>query len=389
MKLKEEKYLNYSVEQFLLDDFFLKSILSPTAEADSLWTEAATKNKENFEQAKEFVLALRSENLRVSDERIAALQDRISESIGQKKRSKRLSIYIGAASAAVAVFIILLATIRKETEHDATGDVVKFREMAMVEMSDRIQLVLSENKVEFYGNRAAIDYSSDDGIRINEEVYTQASKRMEFNQLLVPFGKQSSVTLSDGSKIWVNAGTRMVYPEMFADDRREIYVIGEIYGDIAHDSDRPFIIKTPRITVEVLGTKLNVSDYESDEGMSVILVEGAVKLRHDGDRQLQLKPNEMFYSSPRGNGVKTVDAHRLVSWKDGYIHFASERLEDILKDVAKYYGVEIVCMQGAGDVRCSGDLYLSEDFERVLEGICGVASVEFRFENGKYIITKK
>lgn len=402
MKLNENKYSNYSTEQFLADDFFLKSILSPSEATDLFWDEMLSDNKfdkKEFERAKAFILAInKKKDTHVLDEKLISLWNRISESVEQKSTQRHNRpvvkfIYAATVAASIAGLIMLLNINHKPEEQIIDG--VKLSDISSVEMSDKIQLVSSDDRrIEFSDRRVSIDYSDKDGIRVNEEVYTRkeidGSKdgKITYNQLLVPFGKQSQVILSDGSKIWVNAGTRVIYPEVFAADKREIYVNGEIYGDIAHDPNKPFVIKTSGVTVEVLGTILNVSDYASDRDISVVLVQGSVRLRYDDGKQLSLRPNEMFYSSTQGSGVKTVDVPNFISWKDGYLHFKSEKLEEILKKMSKYYGVDIVCDQSVGDIKCSGDLSLKEDFITVLKGICSTASVKFEFEDNTYKITK-
>lgn len=400
MKPNEKKYSDYSAEQFLSDDFFLKSILSPSDTTDLFWDNMLLDNKLNkkeFEDAKTLILAInKKKDAHVSDEKLIALWSRISESIDQKsiQRHRRPVIrFIYAATVAASIVgLVMLLDINHKPE-DRIIDGAKISDIPTVEMSDKIQLVLTDKRVEFNENEASIDYTDEDGIRANEDVYAREGTgnkdgKIAYNQLLVPFGKQSQIVLSDGSRIWVNAGTRLTFPELFAADKREIYVDGEIYGDIAHDPDKPFIIKSSRATVEVLGTMLNVSDYAGSENMSVVLVQGSVRLGYDDGKRLLLRPNEMFYSSTQGSGVKTVDALNFVSWKDGYLHFKSEKLEEIFRQMAKYYGTNIVCDQSAGEIRCSGDLDLKEDFITVLDGICGTASVKFEFEDNTYKIIK-
>lgn len=112
------------------------------------------------------------------------------------------------------------------------------------------------------GDEARVDYSRN-GLTINEqEIAGQDREQGKLNLLAVPYGKRSTLILADSSRLWINAGTKVIYPEKFAGDRREIYVDGEVYGEIAHNLAWPFVIKTKRAGIEVLGTTLNVNAYE-------------------------------------------------------------------------------------------------------------------------------
>lgn len=104
------------------------------------------------------------------------------------------------------------------------------------------------------------------------------------------------LTFSDGSKVWVNAGTRVIYPTEFEKDKREIYVDGEIYIEVARDEERPFYVRTKDMNVRVLGTKFNVTAYESEPIRSVVLAQGCVQVETTQTPKAILAPNQMFSS---------------------------------------------------------------------------------------------
>ena len=102
------------------------------------------------------------------------------------------------------------------------------------------------------------------------------------------------MTFADGSKVWVNAGTRVIYPVEFEKDKREIYVDGEIYIEVARDENRPFYVRTKDMNVRVLGTKFNVTAYESEAIRSVVLAQGCVQVETARTPKAILAPNQMF-----------------------------------------------------------------------------------------------
>ena len=159
-------------------------------------------------------------------------------------------------------------------------------EMAVTPDEGEIQLVLSDKLIPISGQESQIEYDAKGTVAVNSEKIADvslnsanSSKRLpEFNQLIVPNGKRSTLILEDGTKLWVNAGSRIVYPVTFADKKREIYVNGEVFLEVTPDKKRPFIVKTKEMDVQVLGTSFNVMAYETDESSSVVLVTGAVQV---------------------------------------------------------------------------------------------------------------
>jgi len=151
---------------------------------------------------------------------------------------------------------------------------------APVYTEKEVQLILSEQKtVRLEEKKSSIRYDAAE-IHINEDARKPITKKevAAFNQLLVPYGKQTTLTLADGTRVWVNAGSRLIYPSAFDDDRREIYAEGEIYIEVTHDAARPFTVHTGKMDVRVLGTRFYVSSYGRDRTQEVVLRSGSVNV---------------------------------------------------------------------------------------------------------------
>lgn len=213
--------------------------------------------------------------------------------------------------------------------------------------------------------------------------------KLKYNQLIVPYGKRSSLTLSDGSKIWVNAGTRVIYPVEFSKDKREISIDGEIYGgDFAHDPGRPFTIRARDMEVQILGTQINIQAYQDDNQQTVVLVTGAVSVKKKGGEKAQrLIPNQMITITEKDINVRTVNVLNYTSWKDGYYQFKNEKLQTVLDRLSKYYGVTIECDPKAAGLHCSGGLFYQDDILQILDGVCLSAPVRYEMKEDKYIFS--
>ena len=186
--------------------------------------------------------------------------------------------------------------------------------------------------------------------------------------------------MADGSRIWVNANTRVVYPVTFEEKKREIYVDGEIYLEVYPDKERPFIVKSKKMDIHVLGTKFNVSAYESNSEVSVVLVSGKVNVRTDNRIESVLKPSDRLSYKKDVTDIQTVNVENYISWKDGFYTFDNECFSTVLDKLSDYYGKKMKYSVAAGALRCSGSLNLDEDMVKVLTGLESTMPVNFTIE---------
>ena len=163
--------------------------------------------------------------------------------------------------------------------------------------------------------------------------------------IYVPTGQRVNITLSDGTNVWLNARTKIVYPAVFDKSVRQVAVDGEAYFDVAKDKKRPFIVETGKCNMEVLGTKFNVEGYSDKDDFEVTLMEGSVRVASRiglGDT-LMLKPDSKACLQKDGRlKVIPVDDYNPYRWKEGLICFRNESFLSIMNDLEKYFGVSIV-----------------------------------------------
>lgn len=156
-------------------------------------------------------------------------------------------------------------------------------------------LILSEKKqIAIQGKESKLHYNQQGKLNVNSQTINQETendkKKDTYNQLIVPAGKRSSITFSDGTRIWLSASSRVVYPVEFMKNKREIYVEGEAFLDVYHDKSRPFIVKTNKMDIQVLGTTFNVCAYEKENIQTVVLVTGKVEVKTNNNETKTLSP---------------------------------------------------------------------------------------------------
>ncbi|MDL2222081.1 FecR domain-containing protein, partial [Parabacteroides sp. OttesenSCG-928-N08] len=256
-----------------------------------------------------------------------------------------------------------------------------------------ITLFHSDNKeISMSGKEAEVDY---DGGYVHFKTESSAEEKKEevenkLNQLVVPKGKRSFVTLTDGTRMWVNAGTVVVFPTEFDGTKREIYVEGEVYLEVARDENKPFIVKSRQLHVEVLGTKFDVSAYNEDEFHHVTLVEGSVQVAMPAGRKLPLTPNQqLFYKNETKMSVRMVDNMHHLAWINGYYEYKDQTMDAVLKGLGKYYGKEITFDRLVTRLVCSGKLDLRNDIREVLAILQDAASIGVDYYEDKIYVYVK
>jgi ferric-dicitrate binding protein FerR (iron transport regulator) len=253
--------------------------------------------------------------------------------------------------------------------------------------SSDTRLILSEKNTVVLNNKESSVQYGEETIKAGENLILK-EKTSPYNQLITPYGKRSTVTFSDGTKAWVNAGSKLTYPAEFGKEKREIYVDGEIYIEVSEDKKRPFVIKTKQMDINVLGTKFNVSAYEADNVNSVVLLSGSVSISpNTHNKDIVLKPNQMYTDLEGSYSVENVDASIHILWTQGLYRFESEKLGNIVTRLERYYGIRIVCDAAISEMKCSGKLDMKDDLNKLLAELSHALPIQYRQNiDGSYTI---
>jgi hypothetical protein len=388
---ESKKYLLYTYEQFLQDDFFISSIINPTPETEKFWDkfEHSCENLQEYLAAKNHCLIFAAQQIPLTDQEEEELWDGI---VAQNThiRKKHKLYYVSMAAACIGIILISTLAIKSLMNKDRSTDITTFAaaHKADTNGSDQTQLILSRNKTILLNEQDAEVIYDSANIQTNEERLSK-SQYAGYNQLIVPYGKRSSLTFSDGTKVWVNSGSRLIYPAEFAKDKREVYVDGEIYIEVFKDKKRPFFVKTKNMDVRVLGTKFNVMSYDSDDQQSVVLLSGSVQVETAKKPKTLLVPNQMFQTKGQLETVSQVNVDDYVSWTKGLYNFNSEELGSIFKRLSRFYGVKIICDSETAQLKCSGKLDLKDNLETILKDFSFLAPVSAVKENGEFRIERR
>lgn len=203
-------------------------------------------------------------------------------------------------------------------------------------------------------------------------------------ELVTRRGATYQITLSDGTQVWLNALSRLSYPQRFGGASREVMLQGEAYFVVAQDQDRPFIVKTWGQRVAVLGTEFNISAYEDEGSIRTTLVTGSVKVAAENtrasskDRTVFLRPGEQSILSGGELTTAQVDPLKEAAWRGGRFYFENRPIGSVMKQLARWYDIEVIYEKGSEEIRFSGSISRHGEIEEVLKSLALTKTIQFR-----------
>ncbi|MGO3109652.1 MAG: FecR family protein [Sphingobacterium sp.] len=297
-----------------------------------------------------------------------------------------------AAAAAVAIICGLFFYIRSVPDAKnlssksvvvTASDVMPGSNKATLTLADGSEVLLDDQAVGTIAQQAEqMVYKTEDGQIVYQsgEQQTDLSKP-SFNTITTPRGGQYHVTLPDGTKVWINAASSLRYNTSNAAGERLVELKGEGYFEVAPDADRPFKVITDNQVVEVLGTHFNINSYNDEPSTKTTLLEGSVKiLEKKTKRTAVLKPGQQA-SLGKNNKlmVKNVAAGDAVAWKDGLFRFNHSDIEIVMRQMSRWYDVEVEFEGEEPAIKLWGEVYRNVNASQALE-ILTYFNLKYRIE---------
>lgn len=390
----KSKYTRYT--DFLKDNQFIRWQLISDELLDNYWNDFFEKHPELTVEMQHAVTYLKKEGLNKSNlsetERIQLFNE-IQITLQHKKVVKNRKL-IWFSAAAIAVIVIGITFFTSLWEHPIS---ISDREQIVGEMlhSKDILLITSGESISFQQDiEIWMNHEGEAEIKQynREESQTFNINQEKLNSLVIPYGKRTTLTLADGSKVWLNSGSVIEFPAQFTGKNREIRLAsGEMYIEVTPDKKRPFYVHTAEFKVKVYGTAFNLSAYENNPS-SVVLVKGSVALQKSGEtKEVKLLPSEKgVYDSQTGIfSTQSVDINKYISWKEGYLNFDKTPMLQVLQQIGRYYNLSF---NYENDVNlkmrtCTGKIYLSDNLDNVMETIAILTSTKYNKMNNQIFIT--
>ena len=390
--MKTECFATYTTEDFILDKDFIELVRNPD-EGQSLkeLIESIPEKRYQINLAVEVLRGLEVIKHVQPDKRKNELWQQII-----KKQKKHIQFTFLKYAAAILLLIgtgstFYLLTSKSPDSELAVNKNHSKRVLAR-NVNDAVLVLSNGESVAIQTKESSLKYSGDgSSIKVNDsKSVAQDVNAGGVNKLIVPYGKRSTITLSDGTKVWLNSGSTIIFPPAFLGKTREVQLIGEAYFDVTHNKEKPFYVKTDAFKMKVYGTKFDIQAYKQDNTSSIILVEGKVSMKSNDDensKEVFLTPNQRA-TVIDGNhkieidNLENVEAY--TSWTVGYLTFSNEDISHLLKKVSRYYNVDIDVVSTMNIDKIYGKLDLKEDLEKVLDGISFISKTKYRKIGNKY-----
>lgn len=392
--------LNYETDHLIHDPEFFEWVVRPTDVLDQQWNQFMADNPSRKNEINEAIFIIKNiipEEKELTDEAVSKLWARIeSKTISGKTRTFRISRWAAAASILLvlgisgAIYFHLTNAGNNPINYQAIAKVEPTDNEVKLIFSDQTEEVISSKDIEIkYDANGEVLVNSDK--RLSQKLAESTKGEEQLNQLVVPRGKRTSLTLSDGTKLWLNSGSRAIYPAVFNKKEREIFIEGEAYLEVAHDATKPFFVVTNQIHVKVLGTKFNVSAYPDDAAASVVLVEGSVQATVDS-KKVTMKPNQLltYEKNTKMTELEETDVLPYTSWKDGWMYCEKESMEAIATKLSRFYNVRIEFKDiKSKELTLTGKLDLKTECADIFKAISSTAPISYEIQNDVIILSNK
>lgn len=393
------RFDNYKFEDFLLDPDFCAWVMDKKKHLNKDYSAYFEKNPSVYKtalRAKLVLELLKDENVSIPLTRKIQIWDLVRNAINKTQASKKNWIGRSFKYAAIIVVVVGIASLfylNMNRDNEIDQYIASYR-------TDYTETVLKlDNGQEFKiaSEESEIVYNTEgDEIVINNNQSIELSKKKKArqHQLIVPFGKKSKIILEDQSEVWLNAGSQLIYPDVFDGKKREVMLIGEAFFKVVKNKEKPFVVKTEKMRIEVLGTSFNIRAYPDENIEEAVLVEGGISLALKNkiiNNKVELRPNQRLVVSNESldYNVSEVNVEDFTSWIDGVFIFNDEPLQIVLKRVSRYYNCKITWTGQINPKFISGKLDLKEDANKVLDAIAVISDGEYFEENGQIIFKLK
>jgi transmembrane sensor len=335
----------------------------------------------------------------VTDKRWTPILNKILAVDKPARTSRRILMSRLRWAAAAVVFVVFSFTtyisLTKKREHIFASDVAPGGNKAILTLADGKKISLSDaangDLIEQAG--ISIAKTANGQLVYNIVKSDNVIDDSKVNTISTPNGGEWEIRLPDGSIVWLNAASSLQYPLNIASSKqRKVQLTGEAYFEVARDKTRPFLVKTAKQELEVLGTHFNINSYNDEYVTRTTLLEGSIRVSDLNSTETQvLQPGEQSVLSPsNGIEVNKVATDEAIAWKNGYFMFNNEKQESILRKLARWYNVEIeYANPAAKDVMYYGTVSRFEKISKVLTKFEQTGEVRFDIKGNKVIVYKE
>jgi len=330
-----------------------------------------------------------------SDDANTILTGIFSEDVAERRRLRlvrRRRLVYGSLAAAIVAGMIATGVYISLPEKQ-TAPVAKVVQQ-LLPGSDRATLTLADGTViplDSAGNGTLAQQGGTQIVNRNGALSYNGDGQTEkvmYNTVVTPHGGQYQLTLADGSRVWLNAASSVRFPTAFTGEERIIEITGEAYLEVAQQANKPFRVKVQDVQINVLGTSFNVMAYQDEKAIKTTLVDGAVQLTHAGNSSV-LKPGLQASLSETDDRfvITPADMDQTLAWKEGKFRFRNTNIRTIMRQLSRWYDIEVTYQGDVSDVDLTGVISRREEAGKLLTALEATQRVKFVI-NGNNVTVK-
>lgn len=386
--------MNEDIDEILANILAKEPLTDEEKQHLQIWSNISSKN----EKTKKFIQALEQQK-KVLDkhQKQETVFTRIKKQVYQKKK-KRHIIYWSSFAASIILLIGIFLVFQQRMFHKEEFSPNQMYVAGLSLNQPSAELILPDGKKRLLSREKATVVIADS----NREMRTdKQTLYVESNNLIpresqhytinIPLGAEYNIILPDGTKIYLNAGSSLKYPDQFIGEKREVSLTGEGYFEVASDSLHPFVVHVADMSVEVLGTSFNINAYPEEEWVKTTLVEGSVKTLC-GNHNFIMKPNTQVAYNRKTQKVEyfPVNIQQYTSWKDGYYDFEDMPLKVLMQIFSRWYNIKLeFAKPELKELKFSGRLKRYDDLHSLFKMLEYTRDIKFIIGKDKIIIQSK
>ncbi|MCR9011117.1 FecR family protein [Gabonibacter chumensis] len=313
-------------------------------------------------------------------------------------RKKRRHMYWSSCAASAMLLLGLFFTLKWENPSRKEIPLNQIPISCLSPTKPTVELVLPDGKKQSLGHQKSTVILSDSNREIRTEKQTliietnnTKNREPEYFTMNVPFGAEYNLMLSDGTKIFLNAGSSLRYPDQFIGEKREVHLTGEAYFEVMSDSLHPFIVHASDVAIRVLGTSFNVKAYPDEAWVKTTLVQGQVETQCGENHVIMVPGTQVTYNKDtHETEYFPVHTRQFTSWKEGYYDFEDMPLDELMRIFVRWYNVQIeFASPELKSIQFSGRLKRYEDIKSLFNMLEYTRDVKFIVKNDRIVIQRK
>ena len=403
------KYHNFTESDFLTDEFFQSWVFSPDDETSHFWKRFISDNAGKADDISRAKLLLESIEFKEDfpskegvreylNKTLAIIEKQEGEKPVATVRSINRTWWAAAASVIVLLSLGYFFFKKQDTPQVAKilppaellNDAAPGGNKAILTLGNGQTIILdSADNGTLSTQGSSIITKLADGQIAYEGNNILSPNEIVYNTISTPRGGQYNLTLSDGSKVWLNAESSLRFPASFSGNERIVELTGEGYFEVAHDKEKPFKVSLRSSEIEVLGTHFNVNSYEDEKNFKATLLEGSIKV-NNGTKSVIIKPGQQALINPSSGTIainSNPNLEEVIAWKNGLFYFDNTDIKDVMRQVGRWYDLEVVFEGNVADRKITGKIYRNVNVSKVLR-IMEALKIEFKIEGQTVTVTE-